>query len=153
LVLVGTLTTAVAVVGTFSRAGRSRSPAAFLAYGCSAVAVVVLAVFTWGWALGALFLTAAVALGCAALRSAGLTDAVRDALLIAAWPVALATLLVADDMLGLGAADAYGDHPLATVLAYTAGSVAFAAGLLRLGRQLGRESVPEPATGPALLKG
>lgn len=151
VVLVATVVTTVAVVGMFDRSGRARTALAFLAYGCSAVAVVALALFTWGWSLAALFLAAAAALGCSALRCAGLGDGVRDVLLIAAWPVALVTLLVADDVLGLGRADAYGDHPLATVLAYTAGAVLFAAGLLRLGRQLGRESVPEPATRPALL--
>jgi len=75
----------------------------------------------------------------------------RDVLLIAAWPVGLAVLLVADDVLGIGAADSYGDHPLANVLAYAAATVLFAIGLLRLGRQLGREPVAELATEPVRL--
>jgi hypothetical protein len=147
--LAAALATTVAVVGMLVRGGRQRSASAFIAWACCAVGAVGLALFTWGWSLGALFLTAAVALGCAALRGAGLTDRVRDVLLIAAWPTALVMLLVGDDVLGLGEVDSYGDHPLASVVAYMVGALMFAAGLYRLGGQLRAESVTTTWADPA----
>jgi len=147
-VLMAAIATTVAVLGMLARGGRQRSASSFVAWACCAIGVVGLALFTWGWSLGALFLTAAVALGCVALRGAGLVDPTRDALLIVAWPAALAALLVGDDVLGIGAADGYGDHPLANVIAYTLGALLFAAGLYRLGRGLRGEVATQGGPDP-----
>jgi len=114
--------TTVALTGLLARSGSGRSGRAFVVAGAGIIATLLLAVFTWGWAIGALPLSAA-----ALLVGLSLTGAPRAAALVlaAAWPVGL--LLT----------------PLAFAVAFVTAALMSAGSLLAIGRTLAREA-PAP---------
>jgi len=74
------------------------------------------------------------------LRSARLGPSVGRVLLVAAWPVGIATAIILD-LLGVGPIDSYGDAYIAQKIGFATGSIIFAAGLFAQGRWLRSETV------------
>lgn len=100
---------------------------------------VVASMLGWliaGWGLlvgiGALLISMAV------IRR-GLAPRVPTAFLGASWCTAIALFVVLEEVVGLGTADEWGDHPWARVVAVGIGSVGMAAGLWGLGSWLASE--------------
>jgi hypothetical protein len=138
-VVIAAATTAVAVAGLLSRAGGRRDFGTIvgLVLAFSAAAMMVLA---WAWLVWTMLIAAAALIAVLKARSALVGAGATDWLLVAAWPAALATFLIADRM-RLGDVDTYGDYPGAFLAGFLVGTTLFVGGLVPLGRWLRAEEV------------
>jgi hypothetical protein len=128
----------LALAGTLARAGAGPSPGTVAALGVAGSGVVLTALFTWG-SLVTLALVC-VPVGLALARLARITPVPSGAWAqVAAWPLALAVFVVADELVGLGPADEYGDHPWAWFVGGAVFAVLWAFGQGALGRRLRAE--------------
>ena len=138
-VVIAAATTAVALAGLLSRTGGRRDfgtiVALLLAF--SAAAMMVLA---WAWVVWTMLIAAAALITVLKARSALVGAGATDWLLVAAWPAALATFVIAD-RLRLGDVDTYGDYPDASLAGFLVGVALFVGGLVPLGRWLRSEEV------------
>lgn len=139
-VMIAALTTVVALAGLLSRSGGRREVWTILALVLACSAAVMMVVTAWAWVVWTMLIAAAALIAVLKARSAGIGAGAADWLLIAAWPAALATFLVADRM-RLGDVDTYGDYPAALLVAFLVGAALFVGGLVMLGRWLRSEEV------------
>jgi hypothetical protein len=136
LVLVSASTASlIALAGTLARAGSGASPGTVAAMGMAAFGVVLTALFTWG-SLATLALIC-LPFGLALALLARITPVPPWAWVqVAAWPVALGVFVALDEVIGLGPADEYGDHPWAWFVGGAVFAVLWAIGQFALGRRL-----------------
>ena len=137
-----TLATALAgavVLGMRARAGLLRTGGTAAAMVLVALSVALTAALTWGWAFSLLPLAAAFAIATNGMARAGLANRSAHVLVMAAWPVGLALVLLGDEVVGVGPTDSYGDHPLAYLIAFWVAGLMFAAGLASISVRLRRE--------------
>jgi len=139
-VMIAALTTVVALAGLLSRSGGRRDVWTILALALAGLAAVMMVVTAWAWVVWTMLIAAAALIAVVKARSASVGAGATDWLLVAAWPAALATFLVADRM-RLGDVDTYGDYPAAFLVAFLVGSALFVGGLVMLGRWLRSEEV------------
>jgi hypothetical protein len=140
IVFIASACTSVALFGLLSRAGGGRDAVTIVAMLLAVLGTLMLGIATWAWVVWASLLTAAALMTALRLRSARLSTTVGRVLLVAAWPVGIATAIILD-LLGVGPIDYYGDAYIAQTIGFAAGSITFAAGLYAQGRWLRRETV------------
>jgi hypothetical protein len=144
----GTALAGAVVLGMRARAGLLRTAGTAAAMVLVALSVALTAALTWGWAFSLLPLAAAFATAAYGMYRAGLANRWGHALVIAAWPVGLALVLLGDEVVGVGPTDSYGDHPRAYFGAFWVGALMFAAGLASISVRLRRE---EPIDVPGAI--
>lgn len=140
LVFVASACTSVALFGLLSRAGGGRDAGTIVAMLLAVLGTLLLGIATWAWVVWAGLLTAAALITVLRLRSAKLSTSVGRVLLVAAWPIGIATAITLD-LLGVGPIDSYGDAYIAQNIGFATGSIMFAAGLYAQGRWLRSETV------------
>jgi hypothetical protein len=111
LVLVASVATTITLVGLLKRSGGTHDAYAFGAIVVAVLAAMLLAVFTWGWIVGATLLSVAFLLTVLRVHAAGLGAGPADWLLVAAWPIAVVISRVLS-ILRIGPVDDYGDYPI-----------------------------------------
>lgn len=135
--------TTLAVTGVLLRAGRARTPtsAAVVVVGMVTVAVV----FRFGWLVTPAMSVLGVAVLQATRGHAGDAERFLRPLrsLGAAWPLGAAAVLLFDEILPMGPADRYGDHPVAWLVPFLACALCSVAGLVLAGARLCRERVAD----------
>jgi hypothetical protein len=131
--------TTVATFGLLRRAGGSKDATTLIAMLLAILGTLMLAVVTWAWVLAVGLLAISSLISVLRLRSARLGTASGSSLLVAAWPVGIASALILD-FLGVGSIDSYGDAHLAQLVGFAVGSILFSAGLFLTGRWLRSES-------------
>jgi len=138
-IMIAAVTTAIALAGLLSRVGGRRDFGTIvgLVLAFSAAAMMVLA---WAWLVWTMLIAAAALIAVLKARAALVGAGATDWLLVAAWPAALATFVIADRM-RLGDVDTYGDYPGAVLAAFLVGTALFVGGLVPLGRWLRSEEV------------
>jgi hypothetical protein len=139
-VVLAAATTVVALAGLLSRAGGRRDTATILALVLAGSAAAMMVVTPWAWLVWTMLIAAAAVIAVLKARSALVGAGSTDWLLVAAWPAALATFMVADRM-RLGDVDIYGDYPGAFLAGFLVGTTLFVGGLVPLGRWLRAEEV------------
>jgi hypothetical protein len=139
---------AVVLLGMRARAGLLRTPGTAVAMALVGLSVVGAATVAWGWAFALLPLAAAFAVAATGMTTAGLPNRWAHTLLIAAWPVGLALVILGDEVIGVGPTDSYGDHPHAYFAAFWIAALMFTAGLASISMGLRRE---EPADLPHVV--
>jgi hypothetical protein len=146
LVLIASVATTITMLGLLKRAGGARDALAVTAMVVAVLATLLLAVFTWGWIVGAGLLAIAFLVTILRVHSAGLGSGPADWLLVLAWPIAIGLALLLA-RLQVGPIDSYGDYPVSHILGFGTGCILFAIGLLSTGRWLrGEEPVELPET-------
>jgi hypothetical protein len=138
-VVVAAVTTVVALAGLLSRAGGRRDFGTIVGL-VLAFSAAVMMVLAWAWLVWTMLIAAAALIAVLKARSALVGAGATDWLLVAAWPAALATFLIADRM-RLGDVDTYGDYPGAALAGFLVGTALFVGGLVPLGRWLRSEEV------------
>jgi hypothetical protein len=131
----------IALFGLMRRAG-SRGAMSGVALTLAVLGTLALGIVTWAWLVAVSLLAIAAVMAVLALHSARLGTTTGNALLVAAWPVGVASAVVLD-MFQVGPIDAYGEPYLGQLIGYSAGGLLFAAGLLVSGWWLRREAVVE----------
>jgi hypothetical protein len=139
-VMIAAVTTVVALAGLLARAGGRRDVATILALVLAGGAAAMMVVTAWAWLVWTMLISAAALIAVLKTRAAMVGAGSTDWLLVAAWPAALATFLVADRM-RLGDVDTYGDYPGAVIAGFLVGTALFVGGLVPLGRWLSSEEV------------
>jgi hypothetical protein len=139
-VAIAAATTVVALAGLLSRAGGRRDAGTILALVLAGSAAAMMVLASWAWVVWTMLIAAAALTTVLKARSALVGSGATDWLLVAAWPAALATFVIADRM-RLGDVDTYGDYPGAVLAAFLVGTALFVGGLLPLGRWLRSEEV------------
>ena len=99
-------------------------------------------VLAWAWVVWTMLIAAAALITVLKARSAAGRGRRDGRLLVAAWPAALATFVIAD-RLRLGDVDTYGDYPGASLAGFLVGAVLFVGGLVPLGLWLRAEEVAQ----------
>ncbi len=138
LVFAASVCTTVTILGMLRRAGGRGDALTVVAMLIAILGTLLLGVAAWAWIIGAPLLTIAVVIGVRRLRAAQLGSAVTSVLLIAAWPIAIAMVVILG-ILKVGPIDSYGDRQVAYLIGFATGSILFAAGLLMIGRWLHSE--------------
>jgi hypothetical protein len=139
-VVIAAVTTVVALAGLLSRAGGRRDAATILALVLAGAAAAMMVVTAWAWLVWTMLIAAAALIAVLKARAALVGAGSTDWLLVAAWPAALATFVIADRM-RLGDVDTYGDYPGAVLAGFLVGTALFVGGLVPLGRWLRSEEV------------
>jgi hypothetical protein len=98
------------------------------------VGVVLMVIGTWAWFATALPIAVSFAWLIFRMRAGGFARPVHW-LLVAAWPVGMAVLVLLDQ-LEVGPQDTYGDHSVASVAGFAVAASLFAIGLASLGQWL-----------------
>ena len=138
--MIAAVTTVVALAGLLSRAGGRRDAWTILAIVLASSAAAMMVVTAWAWLVWTMLIAAAALIAVLRSRSALVGAGSTDWLLVAAWPAALATFVIADRM-RLGDVDTYGDYPGAVLAGFLVGTALFVGGLVPLGRWLRSEEV------------
>jgi hypothetical protein len=139
-VVIAAVTTVVALAGFLARAGGRRDAGTILAIGLAGSAAAMMVVTAWAWLVWTMLIAAAALIAVLRARSALVGAGSTDWLLVAAWPAALATFVIADRM-RLGDVDTYGGYPGAVLAGFLVGTALFVGGLVPLGRWLRSEEV------------
>jgi hypothetical protein len=129
----------IALYGLMRRAG-SGGAMTSVTLTLAILGTLTLGIVTWAWLVGVSLLAIAAVMVVLALHSARLGTTIGNALLVAAWPVGVATAVVLD-VLQVGPIDAYGEPYLGQLIGYSVGGLLFAAGLFASGWWLRREAV------------
>ena len=108
--MIAAVTIVVAFAGLLARAGGRRDVATIFDLVLAGAAAAMMVVTAWAWLVWTMLIAAAALIAVLKARAAMVGAGSTDWLLVAAWPAALATFLVADRM-RLGDVDTYGDHP------------------------------------------
>lgn len=138
LVFTASVCTTVAIFGMRRRAGGRGDVLTVVVMLIAILGTLLLGVAAWAWIIGAPMLTIAVVVSVLRLRAAQLGNTVASVLLIAAWPIAIAVVILLG-ILKVGPIDSYGDRQVAYLIGFATGSILFAAGLLMIGRWLRSE--------------
>lgn len=139
-VVVAAVTTVVALAGLLFRAGGRRDFGTIVGLVLAGAAAVMMLLTAWAWLVWTMLIAAAALIAVLKARSALVGAGATDWLLVAAWPAALATFLIADRM-RLGDVDTYGDYPGAVLAGFLVGTALFVGGLVPLGRWMRSEEV------------
>lgn len=139
-VAIAAVTTMVALAGLLARAGGRRDAATILAMVLAGAAAAMMMVAAWAWVVWTILIAAAALIAVLKARAALVRSGATDWLLVAGWPAALVTFLIADRM-RLGDVDIYGDYPGAVLAGFLVGTALFVGGLIPLGRWLRSEEV------------
>ncbi len=147
LIIAAQLCTLFAIAGTLTRTGGGRDPLAISALVLAGISVLATSAMPWGWMFSALPLAVAALLVALRLRANGLGSPAHW-LLVAAWPLGTATLVLME-ALRVGPQDSYGEYPAAWHTGFSMAVAVFALGLVVVGRWLHSEEiavVPRGAT-------
>lgn len=143
LIIAAQLCTLFALAGTLTRTGGGRDPLAISALVLGGISVLATSAMPWGWMFSALPLAVAALLVALRLRANGLGSPAHW-LLVAAWPLGTATLVLME-ALRVGPQDSYGDYPAAWHTGFSLAVAVFPLGLVVVGLWLHSE---EPAVVP-----
>lgn len=149
VVFVASACTTVATFGLLRRAGGSKDATTLIAMLFAILGTLMLAVVTWAWIIGVGLLTISAFMTILRLRSAHLGTAIGSSLLVAAWPLGIATALILDQ-LNVGPIDSYGDAYLAQFVGFAVGSILFSTGIFMNGRWLRSESAIDTSPSAAI---
>jgi hypothetical protein len=148
VLMLATGLTCLTLVGLLQRGGavRGRSGLVVVALGVS----IMIALVPMAWFVTGLMapIAIAVVLATRPVASLGLGHPWPYRAMTVAWPVAAAGLVIGDEVIRIGPADAWGDHPSVWLAAFAFGAVVFAVGLAAVGARLLRERAADLSRTP-----